>query len=418
MSSGSRGCKLRYLYVFIVFCLTFNAVKYWPLFGISSICFGIGIILPIIICPTFFSTRMFHFFAVYAFVVLINHLLGDAYLSNRNSLLIGFVGFFASMSMSYYIFMYRDYKLMRSIIITLFVVLLWTTIATAYFDISNPGLVRLAYGIMMQGGSDSKMFNSLYALGLSSYALPHAIPILITPFVLGVRNTSLKKKERIIAAIMLACCLMLVYFSGATGPLLISLVILIMSFVIRKGSVRTNIVVFVIGILLIAPFFLNDELMIMALDWADSLIGGEGYFHKKIVDFQDSIIFNEASGDVEARVDYYSMTLESILTNPFFGTLDVHGGHSALFDRFASLGLLGFVPLIGVLVSQAKFIQAHIPSQMLIYYYLSLLAAFMMLTSKNVTGWGVWFFLFAAMPFLLVFYSRADINEIEHNNSR
>lgn len=408
MRAESRGLKLSYLYVFIVFCLTLNAVKYWPLFGITSICFGIGIILPFIICPSFFSTRMFQFFSLYALVVLINHLLGDAYLSNRGSLLIGFVGFFASMSMSYYVFTNSDYKLMRAIIYTVLIVLLWTTVVTAYFDYLSPGIVRMVNSIVREGGVESNSFNSLYAAGLSSYYLPHAVPILITPFVIGIKNSSLTRKERIISAVMLVCCLLLVYFSGATGPLLVAIVILLLSFVVRKGSVRLNIFILVVGVLLVVPFILNEDLMLAALEWVDDLVGGEGYFHKKIMDFQDSIFYNEASGDIEVRSNLYDMTFDAIMSHPIFGVLERHGGHSALFDRFASLGLVGFVPLIAIFVVQTQYIKKIISSQYHVYYYLSLVAAFLMLTFKNATGWGMWFFLFAAMPFLFVYYSNAD----------
>lgn len=401
--------KLAYLFVFIVFCLTFNAVKYWPLFGITSICYAIGILLPFMICKSFFNTKMFVFFAFYAVVVLINHLLGDEYFSNNNSLLIGFVGFFVSLSMAYFVFSNNDLRLMRAIVVTLIIVLLWTTIASAFFDISNSSMVRVAYREMLNGGADKGMFNYMYALGLSSYALPHAIPILIPPFALGLKNSSLNKKKRVFSGIMLACCLMLAYFSGATGALLVSLVVLIMSLVVRKVNNRTNFVVIVIGIIMLAPFLLNDSLMIKALDSADNLIGGEGYFHSKIIDFQETIIYGKVSGDVEVRGNLYNTTAESILSHPFLGTLEKQGGHSALFDRFASLGLLGFIPLMGVIVSQAKYIQKHISSDVLTYFYLSLFAAFMMLASKNVSGWNMWFFLFAAMPFLLVYYSRVDI---------
>ena len=406
MKSANSGFKLSYLYVFIVFCLTFNAVKYWPLFGIMSICYGIGIMLPFIICTGFFNTRMNKFFVFYAFVVLINHLLGDVYLSNRNSLLIGFVGFFVSMSMSYYIFTKGDYNLMRAIILTVLIVLLLNTIATAYFNFFIPGLVRYAYGVSQLGDKD---FNSLYALGLSSYALPHAVPILIPPLVLGIKNSSLKTSQRIFTAIILVCCIMLVYFSGAVGPLLVALVILIMSFVIRRGSVRSNIVIIFLGFMMAVLFILSDNLMLNALGMFDDFIGREGYFHNKVVDFENSIIYGSASGDVENRGILYRTTINAIFEHPLFGAQDGLGGHSALMDRFAALGLVGFIPFVAMLVSQISYVLKNLPSQIHIYYYMSLVAALVMLISKNIAGWSMWFFLFAALPFLLVYYSDANI---------
>ncbi len=423
MRINSKYLKIPYLYVFIVFCLTFSAVKYWPLIGITSICYAIGIALPILICRTFFNTPSFQCFIAYGLVVLLNFFAGDDYFSNANSLMIGFIGFYVSLSMSYYVFQNKDYDLLKKIVFTLLIVLLWTTVATAYFDISSPGLVRYAYGVVLRGDSEETMFNPMLALGLSSYALPHCLPVLIPPFVMGLRNKSLAKMQRALAVLALACCLMLVYFSGASGPLLVSFVIVLISFIVRKGSVSSNIAIFVLALLIVAPFLFNEELLLGVLDWFDGLVGVESYFHKKIGDIQDSIVYGDSSGDVEARGDLYSMTIAAILENPIIGVQEGMGKHSALLDRFASLGLVGFIPLICLLVLQTKYTLRKLPSQIHIYYYVGLLAAFMMLISKNITGWGMWFFLFAAMPFLLVYYSNASelnsfVNKIRHGKSK
>ena len=117
------------------------------------------------------------------------------------------------------------------------------------------------------------------------------------------------------------------------------------------------------------------------------------------------------------------MTIAAIFDNPIIGAQEGMGHHSALLDRFASLGLVGFIPLICLLVLQTKYILRKLPSQIHIYYYVGLLAAFMMLISKNITGWGMWFFLFAAMPFLIVYFSNASelnsfVNKIRHGKSK
>ena len=423
MRTNSKYLKIPYLYVFIVFCLTFSAVKYWPLIGITSICYAIGIALPILICRTFFNTPMFQCFIAYGLVVLLNFFAGDKYFSNANSLMIGFIGFYVSLSMSYYVFQNKDYDLLKKIVLTLLIVLLWTTVATAYFDISSPGLVRYAYGAAQSDHSEETLFNPMYALGLSSYALPHCLPVLIPAFVLGLRNTALAKIQRIIALLAMGCCLILTYFSGASGPMLVSIVIVLISFVVRKGSVSSNIAIFVVGLLVVAPFLFNEELLLGVLDWFDGFVGTESYFHKKIGDIQDSIVYGDTYGDVDARGNLYSMTIAAIFDNPIIGAQEGMGHHSALLDRFASLGLVGFIPLICLLVLQTKYILRKLPSQIHIYYYVGLLAAFMMLISKNITGWGMWFFLFAAMPFLIVYFSNASelnsfVNKIRHGKSK
>ena len=402
--------ELPYLYIITVFFLTFNAVKYWPIPGAITLASGIGIVMPFFICRSFFKTNQFGLFMFYALIVLLNFMFGDKYFGNSNSLFLGFVGFFVSMSMTYYVFKNKEYNLMRVIFYTLMIVLLWTTVATAYFDMTMPGVVRYAYGQQQLGTSEVTMFNPMFFWGMSSYALPHALPILIPAFILGLRNSSLTKKARVFSGMMAMCCLMLVYFSGATGPMLVSIMVLFMSLLIRKGRTSSNIIKLVVVMLILLPFILSDELLLAALEWVDGLLGGEGYFHYKVEDFQDSILYG-STGDVEERQSLYGNSLEVLFENPLnflIGAQEGLGGHSALLDRFTSLGLLGFVPLICLFVAQFKYAIKHLPSEYLSYYYLGLFAAFMMLASKNISGWNMWFLLFTALPFCIYFFSDTD----------
>lgn len=402
--------ELPYLYIITVFFLTFNAVKYWPILGAITIASGFGLMLPFLICQSFFKTNQFKWLLVYSIVVVLNFMLGDKYFGNKNSLFLGFVGFFVSMSMTYYVFKNKEYNLMRVIFYTLMIVLLWTTVATAYFDMTMPGVVRYAYGQQQLGTSEVTMFNPMFFWGMSSYALPHALPILIPAFILGLRNSSLTKKARVFSGMMAMCCLMLVYFSGATGPMLVSIMVLFMSLLFRKGRASSNIITLVVVMLILLPFILSEEYLLAALEWVDGLLGGEGYFHYKVVDFQESILYG-ASGDVEERQGLYGNSFEVLFENPLnllIGAQEGLGGHSALLDRFASLGLVGFVPLICLFVVQFKYAIRHLPSEYLSYYYLGLFAAFMMLASKNVSGWNMWFLLFTALPFCIYIFSDTE----------
>ncbi len=404
-----------YLYIITVFFLTFNAVKFWPIPGAITIASGIGIILPFIICRSFFNTNQFGYFLIYAMVIILNYMLGDKYFSNSNSLYLGFSGFFVSMSLTYFVFMRQENNLMRVIFYTLVVILLWTTLATAYFDMTLPGMVRYANSLAQQGSSDATMFKPMYIMGLSSYALPHAIPILIPPFIMGFRNSSLKMTKRILSGVLAVCCLLLTYFSGATGPMMVSIMVFFVSFVIREGRTSSNIVRLALIILILTPFILSEDLQLKTLEWVDGLLGGQGYFHNKVVDFQASIIYG-ASGDVEARQNLYGRSVAILFDNPFniiIGAQEGFGGHSALLDRFASLGLIGFVPLICLLVVQFKYVLKHLPARYHSFYYLGLFAAFMMLASKNISGWNMWFFLFSALPFTV--YVNSDAEKVVGN---
>ena len=403
--------ELPYLYIITVFFLTFNAVKFWPIPGAITIASGIGIVLPFFICRSFFKTNQFGYFLLYAVVVFLNHMLGDKYFSNTNSLFSGFIGFFVALPLTYYVFKNREYTLLRVIIYTLMVVLLWTTVATAFFDWQFPGLVRMVYSEASRGEGDLSYSNYLYAWGLSSYTLPHALPLLIPAFVLGIKNRSLEKRKRFLSGLMLLCCLGLTYFSGATGPVLVAIMILFMSLLLRKGDITTNIARLFSIAIIITPFIISDQFALMGLEWVDGLIGGEGYFHNKIMDFQYSILYDESSGSLEARVGLLGSSLDVFFDNPLnflIGAKDGYGGHSALLDRLASLGIVGFIPFVCLLIVQFRFVSKYLVLQYRAYYFLGLFAAFMMMVSKNVSGWYIWFCLFTVLPFCIYFYSDTE----------
>lgn len=413
MNSISNKNKLPYLYVFIVFCMTFNAVNYWPLFGISSICIFLGILLPILICPSFYRTKQFWLLVLYTIIVVLNNISGDEYFDNRNYMLNTFIGFYVSLSISYYVLTKNNIGLIHAIINTLFIVLLWTTIATAIFDYSYPGIVRMLHSAVVRGGNitneaNIQAYKFYYAMGLSSFSLPHALPLMIPPFVLGLKNKSLTKSRRIFSGVMLLCCLLLIYYSGAMGPLLVAIMILILSFIVHKGNVSSNLLKILFIAIIFIPFIVNDQNILAILEWADDLLGGEGYFHSKVIDIQDTIIYGEASGDIEGRQDLYSNSINTFIENPLnmiIGAQRGFGGHSVIIDRLASLGLVGFVPFVCLIIIQLKFLRKYIDSKYLVYYSLSIISGFMLLISKNYSGWNMWFFFFAALPFCVVFFS-------------
>jgi hypothetical protein len=390
------------LYLLVVFVMTFNAVQYWPIPGIVIISMAIGILLPFSTNKKFFSTNLVGWLFLYVLIVWLNNVAGDAYLSNTMMLLHSFMGLYVSFSLTYYVYEKGDVNLQQWVIFILIFILLWTTIATYIFDKEFPGIVRLLYRQKVKGGDEVVVIPKFfYMMGLSSYSQPHALPILIPAFVMGLRNSNAKKLIRLAMAIGLVSCMMLLYFSGASGALTVGVMILICSLLVTKGSTTKNLFRLMFVLLLFLPFILEAPFVLGLLDWLDGLVGDESFFHVKIMDIEDTIIYGDASGDVEARQGKYDKTLDAIVDNLMIGTNEGSGGHSALFDRLASLGLVGFIPLITMMILQIKYAVKHIDRQYLFYYYLGVLAAFLMITTKNIAGWDTWFFLFTALPFMV-----------------
>ena len=232
--------SISYLYLYVIFCMTFNAVRYWSgLFTASAMI--IGVALPFFACRSYLSTKLFRWFLLYMVVLYVNYFSGDEYIAHI-ALRGGLIGFFVATSLTYFVFRKKAYHLMTLVIKTLCIILLITTISTAFFDFSTPGLVRMINSTYRHG-YDISSYYSLYSLGLSDYASPHALPLLVPPLVLGLKNKALRYKQRILSGLILVCCLMLIYFSGASGPMLVSITILMMSLLVHKGRIKSNIIV-------------------------------------------------------------------------------------------------------------------------------------------------------------------------------
>lgn len=386
------------LYILVVLFLTSVAFQYWS-DGLRLLAITLGVFLPMIVCKSYFSTRQFYYLVFYFIIVLLNHITGDTYFKETYGLIMNATGLFVSSSLIYYIINTKNYKLLQAIVLVVFFIIIWTAIATAFFDFSIPGIVRRAVNMKREGqGADLIGF---YRYGMAEYASVHAIPILIPPLVFGIKKSE-RKMQKVLYSLLLILCFMLVYFSAATGPMIVALGIIFISFIVRSGNISSNLFVFFL-LFLFLIFIVNDSMMLWLLDGIDNLIGYEGYFHEKIIDFEDSIIYGESSGDLEGRMDLYEQTTKSISESFLFGTQSAVGGHSALLDRLASLGIVGMIPFVGFLIVEFRTIKKYIPSNGYIYFILSWISALVMLLTKNNSGWHMWFYLITVLPLLLFF---------------
>ena len=399
-----------YLYLITVFSLTYLGIIYWPGFGFSAryLGWGLGVLLPVILVPSFFKQRYFISFIVYAFVVFLNYLAGDSYFSYFRKVVEGFVTIFIPLGMTYYAVRFNNKDWMRAVFRIAMLVIVWVTIATVFFDIQTPGVVRFIHTELQNNNADISDYKDYYALGLSNYTLPHALPAIIPIFAISLRQHKIRFKHKILPITLLSCVMMILYFSGAIGPLLLGFCIMVLSLWVKPGKSRSAITSLVVLGLITLPFLFNDSLILTFLQVIDDILGQEGYFHAKIVSFQESILMDNASGDLGIRQDLYWADLKAFFDNVLIGS-HAEGGHSVIFSRLGSLGLLGFIPYVMILFGQAKMAVKLIPSQYRFFYYLGNFAAFLMILAKGIVCWEVYFCWFTLLPLGIVFF--ADRNE-------
>ena len=397
--------KLPYLYLVVVFFLTMWGARFL-IPGSLPASEILGVLLSFTVCGAFLLTKQFFLLVFYSIVVFFNYYTGDAYLSDGRLLLDNVVSMLVSLSLSFYVFRKHDDRLMQLIIYLVYFITIWTAIATFVIDLTYPEIVReIAYIMNGKIVDDWTGYIAFFKMGLSDYYSPHAIPILIPPLVLGIKNDELRKYRFQLYFVLIAC-FFIMFLSGATGPLLIGIMVLVMSFVVSEGSNRNNIIRTTIAFLLFSPFIYSDVFFLGLLSWIDGLIGNGSIFHDKIDDFQRLLISGNFSGDIEMRNDLYSETIDGIKENILIGSDKAFGGHSALLDRFSSMGLVGIVPLFLIFFFQAKFVLRFISRKARIYYYLGIIAAILELTIKGVTCWSIWFYFFAVLPISVYLFEK------------
>ena len=148
--------------------------------------------------------------------------------------------------------------------------------------------------------------------------------------------------------------------------------------------------------------------MLGLLEWIDNLMGNEGHFHGKVLTFQETITSNSATGDVAERQELYSKGLTGFLDNILIGSNDDIGGHSVLLNRLGALGLVGFIPYVGILIAQLKMVIRQLPSGYRVYFHLGTFAALIMLLTKAISSWETYFFWFAVLPFAIIYFSKTN----------
>lgn len=404
--------KVAYWYLLTVFTLTFYAVWFWPIPMLHYIGLIVGLVLPIILTPSFFSQKWFAYFVIYFFVIYLNFVSGDAYFNKSKRIIEEFVALYIPAAMLFYYNKTLDFRWSRTVLFVAIIVLVWTTISTAIIDSQSPGIVRYAHSMMQQGLEDVSAFSGFYRMGMSNYILPHAVPVLIPAFAIVLRDKDLKFKQKLLPIGILASLMMLLYFGGATGPMLIGIAVLIVSFFIKPGSTKGFWGALILVSVIVLPLLLNDELMLSLLEWLDDLMGNEGFFHYKVITFQDTIVYGSATGDVEQRQGLYAKGIAGFFENILIGSNGDIGGHSVILNRLGSLGLIGFIPYVAVLVVLSKKAIKMLPANYRVYFYLGSFAAFMMLLSKGIASWELYFFWFVVLPFAIIYFSNSTKKRI------
>ena len=384
----------------LVVCLTFTVLPGWiPILRKRWFLLALAFFSTAIMSTGYFKLRYMVVWYFYILVVLLNTFLGDAYFVNWIGTSYELFKWLIPPAILFFAIYNNNLKYSKAIFFCIAFIVLFEGISSLLLDLTTPGLIRnICVRFVLE--RDSNVFYPFYRIGMASYSFAHAVTILIPPLVYIVKDDNNKRLFRYFSVATLAFCIILCYLSGSTTALLLGVTALLLSLFSKEGSVSHNMRVLLIVLLILLPFIISDTLLFSFLNFLDRLLGGT-HFHSKVQDFMDMAYYGETSGDIRARENLYMYSINLWFHHPLFGSDLMPGRHSAIFDRLASLGISGFIPLILYIYYQVKYTSVSISKNARIYYYEGFLIGFLLLLLKDSDDWETFLMLFLVMPLFL-----------------
>lgn len=390
--------NLSFLYS-ALFIITFLPLigAWFPFFSRTWIFYLLGCVLSVRLVPQFYSSNIFKMLVIYSLVVVVKSLAGNAYFSSVTMAVSTSAEMVFSMSVMYYVFKTEDKKLIGQLSVFSMIVFAVLAVGTYLAEQSFPGAVRYVAHQVSVGESD-ELGRSLMRLGMTEYSLPHALPILMPPLVGSIRNRELAKKYKVMCFVILLMCISIILFSGAATPMMLTIaLILLASFVPPNSKQRSAFIVFTI---IVGGFILfKQEIGGLMMSAGDNSMEGAGMtISNRVSEIGTYLVTGEEGEDIEGRKGHYESTTSRMFENVIWGT-DKAGGHSAILDRFTLLGFLGFIPWIlaitwGIKMNYRLFRNKKSAS----FFIAGVIGAFIMLLSKNMASFTMWFTLFVLLP--------------------
>lgn len=399
MRKNSSNKIVSTIFIVLIVCLTLTLLQgYFPLMRRQWIFLMAICITGVIYSFSYCITRQFSFLFLYFIIVTINAFSGDLFWGVTGRSVFEFTLLLAPAIMTYYAFENKDEKFMKTTLIVFFSIVVFESLASFISNLSAPEIVR-SLNFMKMDSSSSEMAYYYYRLGVANYDIGHALPALTPMMVMAIKHESWTRKKRVGYFILFLFTLLLIYVTYSTISLILTIGGIILAFFSRKGSLRSNIAIILLVIILFLPFLLSDTLSLRFLGFVDSFVDSQGSLHGKIVDIQESIMFGEASGDIQMRGELYSQSFDLFLTNFFIGTNAKVGGHSSIIDRLATLGIVGFIPYVVFLWNQLKYGKKLLNNDYSVVYFEAIVIGLLMLFLKDSDSWEMFFILFTVIPF-------------------
>lgn len=394
-----RSLNIAYIFPVVIICYTFSVLWGWfPRTHTIYVLF-LGVLACFFLCQDYFRTKQFTYLLLLEAVLGLNMMMKDHLHASSMGFVYEMISMAITAMMGCYLLKTKNKTLVTITTLILLVMLVVNAVGSLFVETIFPGSIRAVVTEFHDTGS-LNLAMTFYKYGMASYEMTHAIPTIIPMVVYGIKvETNIKTK--IFFFIILIACLLLCYLGGSSTALLLGLFALVISLFTKINQDKSQLVLFGLLAVVLMLVLSNDSLMLSLLDWADNMMGNEGHFHSKIVDFQIAISLSGSSESTAVRETLYMQSVNAILSNPLFGTnSDTMGHHSTILDHWACLGLIGLIPYLVFIYFQLKWTSRNIPMSSKAFFIEGAGIAILMLAVKSIDGWDSWLFLFTFMPIM------------------
>lgn len=390
-----------FLILFIIASLSFLVIPAWvPILRKGWQLLIVATLIIVINRHKTIDTKLMIPLVLYAIVLYLNAMSGDFLIGSTTNAINEVMMLFVPAALALYCTKGDSGTFVKWLLIISLVFLLIELVASYIVLENQPGIIRGMHAMVMEEADPAYMFE-FYKLGLLDYSMAHAIPILIPPLFCYFKEG--KTKIKICCALMIIACLFLTWLSESMTALMLVILMIILGFWVNtRLSFRRNVIIIAFFVGLSVLLMSSDQIMMDILDVSSNLVGEESMQYAKIEEMRKALIEDQATGDLLSRMDRYQLSISQFLGNPILGTNMKPGRHSSLLDKLATLGLVGFVPLMLFFWNYLKTIWKTLLPNRRIYYLECIIAAFLMVFFKGMWVWPIFFFLFMVTPSMLV----------------
>lgn len=412
--TNKRSNGKNYLLAFTLAALTCTYVQFnIPLLHRDWILLLFSALILVVHNATPWKMKGYKYFFLYFCVLLLNYITGDSYFSSFPKLICEITVLYVSVSF-FDLANTNNLKLQRLLLFTFIGGMIITAIGTYIAEQSSPGVLRKVQSEILNNGESATLY-AFSKIGMTNYALPHALPAILPINILIIKEKIIPISIKFINLITLISSLAIIFYSGATTPVLISIATLIIALFIRPGNINKNITQILFLLLIILILLYSKEYIaefFLYISDRVNIIGGSHSLTERFKELHDFILTGDTNGDMEDRMEHYNSTTSIINSNILWGINDdSYGGHSAILDRIAVLGLLGFIPFTCFLASQIIYFFKHLTPKYQATYIICICTALMSILTKNMFSREFCIITFLIVPLSLSFLQNFNYNK-------